>query len=89
MIYQLFIVAPSVFYIVTRSNFNKFLKYIMIFLVLFLNAYFNRIILGRHEKEVSSSLMFLIIDYLPLFSIFLMWLILNVYLSKKTTFIKN
>lgn len=83
MFYQLFIVVPSVFYILIHTNLNKYLKYLLLFLVLFPNVYYNRIILGRHENEVSSSLIFLIIDYLPLITIFLMWYILNIYLSKK------
>lgn len=86
MFYQLFMVVPSVFYIFTNTNINKYLKYILLFLIFFPTVYFNRFILERNEKEVSSSLIFLIIDYLPLFTIFLMWFILNIYLSKKNNF---
>lgn len=85
MFYQLFIVVPSVFYIMVKSNLDRYLKYIILFLVLFPNVYFNRIVLGRNENELSSSMIFLIIDYLPLLTIFLIWLILNKYLRKKTS----
>lgn len=83
MFYQHFILVPSLFYILTKVKIhNSLLRYLFLTFIFFPTIDFNRRILGRSEQMVPDSILFLILDYLPLLSLMLGFYILNNHLKK-------